>query len=111
MIVDDSALVCRALSLALEKAGFAVVTRTNPIGTGGAIVREKPDLVLLDVSMPALQGDEIVSGLVASGKRRTKILLHSDRSESELTELTRTCGADGFVRKGVPIDALTTRVA
>ena len=62
MVVDDSELVCRALSRALGAEGFEVVTRLNPIGTGAAIARERPDVVLLDVSMPALDGAEVQIG-------------------------------------------------
>jgi len=100
MLIDDSPIVCRVVGEALTSAGFEVVTRTNPIGTAAAIVRERPAVVLLDVSMPLLSGAEIAESVRgAAGGRRASILLHSDRPEEELRELTARCGADGWVRK------------
>lgn len=111
MIVDDSALVCSSVGASLTAAGFEVITRTNPIGTGAAILRDRPAVVLLDVSMPLLDGADILESLRrAPGRRRTRILLHSDRSAHELAELCERAGADGYVQKGERPEVLATRV-
>lgn len=109
MVVDDSELVCRALSRALGAEGFEVVTRLNPIGTGAAIARERPDVVLLDVSMPALDGAEVLRSL-ARAARRPRIFLHSDRDPAELEALARAHGADGTIAKGTPISEIAARL-
>ena len=109
MVVDDSVLVCRALERALGAEGFEVVTRLNPIGTGAAIAREKPDVVLLDVSMPALDGGEVLATL-AQARRRPRVLLPSDRDPAELEALARRHGADGTIPKGTPVAEIAQRL-
>jgi DNA-binding response OmpR family regulator len=100
MIVDDSPLILEALSASLRAAGYEVSTRSVAIGTGAAILRERPALVLMDVSMPLLSGAEISESLRAStSSHDSVIVLYSDRPESELDTLSRQCGAAGFIRK------------
>ena len=100
VIVDDSPVVLDRLRLLLEGAGHNVITVDTPFGASAAIARNSPDLVLVDVAMPALQGDV----LVTIARRRTiaqhaKIVLISDRTVAELATLARACGADGFIQK------------
>jgi len=100
MIVDDSEIVLELTKSVLEDAGFEIVTRNTPFGTSNAIVREKPDLVLLDVSMPALSGNSIVElAKKDDALKNTKILLYSDRSTEELDGIMAKCGADGYIKK------------
>ena len=100
MIVDDSDLVLEIYKNALESAGFEVITRNTPFGTASLISSEKPNLVLLDIFMPALSGDKLVE-LVRKDKniKNTKLLLFSDRPVDELKSVSATCGADGFIQK------------
>ena len=99
MIVDDCDLTLDITRDVLEEAGFEVSTRADAIGTTTAILKEKPSCVLMDVSMPALSGAEIVK-LVKNATLRIKILLHSARDEDELRVLAVECGADGYIKKG-----------
>lgn len=100
LIVDDSDLVLEIYKNALESAGFEVITRNTPFGTASLISSEKPNLVLLDIFMPALSGDKLVE-LVRKDKniQNTKLLLFSDRPVDELRSVSETCGADGFIQK------------
>jgi two-component system, chemotaxis family, response regulator PixG len=100
VIVDDSTVVLERLRLVLEGAGHRVVTVDTPFGASAAIARNSPDLVLVDVTMPALSGDV----LVTIARRRTitqgaKIVLLSDRALTEIAALAESCGADGYIRK------------
>lgn len=99
LIVDDSEIVREMVAIELEERGFTVVAMESPIGFTSALKREQPDLVLMDVSMPALQGDKLVDLANRSGQPGCPIVLHSDRSEEELQQLVRSCGASGYIRK------------
>ena len=50
----------RELIRLLESLGYEVVTRTSPFEFNRTLGREKPDLALIDVAMPALRGDKLV---------------------------------------------------
>ncbi|AKF07308.1 response regulator [Sandaracinus amylolyticus] len=100
MIVDDSPLIIEVVGSVLRGAGYEVVARSVAVGASAAILRERPALVLMDVSMPLVTGTEISQSL--RGSRTTHdsvIVLHSDRPADELVTLVKECGADGFVRK------------
>ncbi len=110
MIVDDSELILAMTKDALETAGFDVVTRDSPIGTSAAVKAEKPHCLMVDISMPALSGTELVKLI---GKRKDdnlKIILHSSKEEEELKRLTEECGADGYIKKNNDMSALAEGV-
>jgi CheY-like chemotaxis protein len=111
MIVDDSPLVLEAIGQTLRSAGYEVIARSIAIGTGAAILREKPALVLLDVSMPLLSGPEISGSLRASqAGAGTLIVLFSDRPSTELESLVRQCGAAGYVSKAARAEELLAEI-
>jgi CheY-like chemotaxis protein len=109
LVVDDSTIALELARIRLEEAGFDVETLDSPFGFSAALRSQKPDLVLLDVSMPALQGDRLLQiahrnvnpsqrGATAS-QGSCPVVLYSDRPEQELAALAHACGADGYVRK------------
>lgn len=100
MVVDDSSLILDVVGSILSGAGYDVITRSVSIGTGAAILRERPALVLMDVSMPLVTGIEVSQSLRDSrSTHESVIVLHSDRPADELRQLVSECGADGFIRK------------
>ena len=100
MVVDDDEIVLEVTRDRLETAGYEVTVRSSALGTTGAIMRERPDFVLLDVAMPGLPGDELARLLGERDLRpRPKIILHSGSSRSKLVELADQCGAVGVIEK------------
>jgi DNA-binding response OmpR family regulator len=100
LVIDDSEVVLELTKAALEKAGYNVVTRDRPSGSVAAILRDKPDIVLLDVNMPSLQGDVIAKILVRAMKNPdTLILLHSSLSIDTLRLKAVATGAHGYIQK------------
>jgi DNA-binding NtrC family response regulator len=98
LVVDDDIVVLEVTRERLERAGFAVVTRTNALGTSAYIRKEKPDYVLLDVQMPSLSGDALAK-LLAEGDFRPRVILHSSQGREALALLARKCGAIGVIEK------------
>ena len=80
MIIDDSVLVLTIIRHQLEQAGFDVITRESALGTAAAVLREQPDVVLVDVMMPALGGENLVTLLRKQpNSKDMRILLFSDK--------------------------------
>ena len=100
LLVDDSE-ICRDMAqLMLSQAGFTVMTIDSPLGFSKTLLQERPDLALVDVSMPALNGDLLVSVARPFGVRqRCPIVLFSAQPEDKLAALAGRCGADGYIRK------------
>jgi CheY-like chemotaxis protein len=110
LIVDDNE-VCRAVVReTLERDGFDVVELGSPVGMSSVVNLEKPDIVLMDVEMPAIDGDKAVQILLKHRLHDCKILLYSARAPAELEKLARTSGASGFVPKTVTDAALAQAI-
>lgn len=110
LVVDDNE-VCRAVVReALEGDGFDVVELGSPVGMSSVVNLEKPDVVLMDVEMPAIDGDKAVQILLKHRLHDCKILLYSGRAPAELEKLALSCGASGFVPKTVTDAALAQAI-
>lgn len=57
LVVDDNAVILKTLSLALQQHDFDVVTALDGSEAVGAVRREKPDVIVLDLSFPASCGN------------------------------------------------------
>ncbi len=112
VVIDDSEIVLEVTKSALEGAGYDVITHDRPSGCVALILHEKPDLVLMDVNMPGLGGDTIVSVLgKAAPTSDTVVLLHSSLSAEVLRSKATTAGAHGFLQKSGDLFGLVREVA
>jgi CheY-like chemotaxis protein len=100
LVVDDDHVVLKITRARLESAGFAVVTRSEALGTLQSVLKEKPDVVLLDLQMPALDG-EAIANLVSKrfGGRRVSIIFHSSECLLTLQAKAQRTGALGAIPK------------
>ncbi len=99
MVVDDDAVVCTALAALLQARGYTVTCRSQAIGTSLAILRDKPDVVVLDVDMPGLTGDAI-SKILLNNKPAPAVVFYSSRSDEELERIVSETRALGAIRNG-----------
>ncbi len=111
LIVDDSALVRDAVAMMLEEGGYAVVAMDSVFSFAQTLNAEKPDLVLIDVNMPAMKGDKLVEIAQKHHTVKCPIVLFSDRPPRELDTLARACGAAGFIQKTGNAERLLHSVA
>lgn len=111
LVVDDDPLVLRILKDRLVEAGFLVSTTSSAFGAIQIVEEQVPDVVIIDVMLPALPGNKIAA-LVRDRMRGkgVKVLLYSGKDAAELKELTKDCGADGFIVKSDDYDGLIERV-
>ena len=99
-VVDDDPMVLEATRRVLERAGHRVISRDRAPGTVAMILRDKPDLVLLDVDMPNVAGDRIADIISKSQPRSTTIvLLYSGLPADLLRIKAMAVGAHGSIEK------------
>lgn len=110
LIVDDNEVVRAVVRETLEGQGFEVVELGSPVGLSSVVNHEKPDVVLMDLEMPAIDGNKAVEILLRHRLHDCKILLYSGRPVAELSQLARACGANGFVPKSVTDAALADAI-
>jgi two-component system KDP operon response regulator KdpE len=108
LVVDDEAGLTRALAINLRAHDYEVDTAAN--GTTGlaAAAARPPDLVVLDLGLPDLEGVEVVRGL--RGWLTAPILVLSARHAQDQKVAALDAGADDYVTKPFGMDELLARV-
>ena len=112
LVVDDSPVIVRLLSLALTQNGYQVVTAADG-EEGLARVRElSPPLVFLDAMMPKLNGYEVCEAVRAdeSLARRPYVIMLTAAGQETDRERAEAVGVDEFMTKPFSPSALIERV-
>ena len=98
-LIDDSPIILANTSKILQKAGYNVETCESWTKILPLLRKQSPDLILIDVDMPGIQGDEVLTSL-KKGYPNVKMIFYSSKSELELEGLVKSRTADGFIKKG-----------
>lgn len=84
MVVDDDPVVLRVLRVALQGAGYAVVTHTRGDEALQSLLRSPPDVLITDIEMPGLTGRELCTRIRAEMRERMMpIFVTTSRTEVE----------------------------
>ena len=108
VLVDDDALLRRSLAFNLERAGYQVQTSANAEDALGLARREPPDLILLDIGLPGLDGLDALKQF-REQMGIAVIMLTARRREFDQV-LGLELGADDYVTKPFDLDVLLARV-
>jgi CheY-like chemotaxis protein len=101
LVVDDDRIHLVTAQELLEDDGYEVLTHVTGFGATEKVMVTRPDLVLLDVNMPALSGEGLLPLLKGREQTRdTKVVLYSSNDESTLRRAASRLGAAGWVCKG-----------
>jgi CheY-like chemotaxis protein len=98
LIIDDSPVIREVTQYALVEAGYKVETREGIEDMGQRGV-EGFDLILMDVQMPELFGDDVAGILRHQRALNTPIYLFSTLPDEELRERATEAGINGFISK------------
>src|SRR5207244_12703258 len=99
LIVDDDAMQLDMVSRRLRLEGFEVATSATSFGTSNLIRTFSPQVVLLDVNIPALAGDKLLMVARRFAPKDTRFVLYSACDESKLRQLARDAEADAWISK------------
>ena len=100
LIIEDNAAFAKILKLRLESNGYETTVCSDGIAGFHTAQREKPDLVVLDIMLPGMDGHKICRLLKLDQTfRRTPIIICTARDLDRDAQLARQCGADAFVVK------------
>ena len=94
LLVDDDPLMQRMYGRALDEAGFACTTVNNGADALAAVAAELPDIILMDVMMPRLNGIEALQALKADERtRHIPVIMLSAYDNPNLMQLALDAGA------------------
>ena len=108
MVVDDDANICELLRLYLEKEGFDPVIAPNGMKALELFDSEKPDLILLDVMMPQLDGWQVCREI--RKKSQCPIIMLTAKGEVFDKVLGLELGADDYVVKPFETKEVIARI-
>ena len=107
LLVDDDARLTLITQRRLEHAGFEVATTNHSFGVLNLVAMTRPDVVLMDMNMPGLNGSELVNLLRQDAELcETRVLFYSGIARAELRCICKSAGANGFVHKMDKFDDL-----
>ena len=109
-LVDDDRNILTTLSIALEKEGFQIQTYLDGESALIGLSRTPPDLAVIDIKMPRMDGEELLKKLRKKTSMPVIFLTSKDEEIDELLGLK--LGADDFVKKsgGFSIKVLIERI-
>ncbi|MEU0544109.1 response regulator [Nocardia sp. NPDC005978] len=108
LVVDDEPQILRALRINLSVRGYEVTTAATGAAALRAAAEKHPDVVILDLGLPDMDGIEVLAGL--RGWTSTPVIVLSARTDSSDKVEALDAGADDYVTKPFGMDELLARL-
>ncbi|WP_024806498.1 response regulator [Nocardia sp. BMG51109] len=108
LVVDDEPQILRALRINLSVRGYEVITAASGAAALRAAAERHPDVVVLDLGLPDMDGIDVLAGL--RGWSRAPVLVLSARTDSADKVEALDAGADDYVTKPFGMDELLARL-
>lgn len=108
LVIDDEAPILRALRINLAARKYEVTVAADGATGLAAIARDRPDVVILDLGLPDMDGTEIIRGV--RGWSSTPIIVLSAWGQESQKVAALDAGADDYVTKPFGMDELLARL-
>lgn len=109
LIIDDEVGVRELLADALKLAGFETVTAADAMVAQTLLRTIKPDLLIVDINMPLMDGFEFIERIRGNGDNTPALMLSARGDRADITR-GLTLGADDYVTKPFGLEELVLRV-
>jgi two-component system KDP operon response regulator KdpE len=108
LVIDDEPQILRALRINLSVRGYEVITSATGAGALKAAAEHRPDVVVLDLGLPDMDGIEVLGGL--RGWLTAPVIVLSARTDSAEKVDALDAGADDYVTKPFGMDEFLARL-
>jgi len=108
MAVDDEPTILRVLKRILEPEGYEVILASDGSSALALLDERKPDLVILDIMMPGLDGFQVLDSI--RERFDVPVIMLTARSDQESLVTTLKTGADDYIRKPFSATVLLARI-
>jgi CheY-like chemotaxis protein len=112
LLVDDNPEILETTLSYLQTRGLHIVTSSSALGVTALVGKHRPDVIVLDVMMPALDGDALAT-LIRGRKnstRATPIIFYSAMEEEQLHRLAADVPGTSYVAKSEGLHALYSAI-
>jgi two-component system KDP operon response regulator KdpE len=108
LVIDDETALLRALRINLSARDYTVHTATDGISGLAAMARDHPDVVIVDLGLPDMDGTDVIAGI--RGWSTAPIIVLSARGEEAQKVHALDAGADDYVTKPFGMNELLARL-
>ncbi len=109
LICDDDAGILDMLEFVLEDNGYQIISETDGLKIQSLIEREKPCILLLDLWMPIVSGDQLLRTIRANAES-TELPVIVMSASRDGQQIAMDAGADDFIAKPFDIDLLIEKI-
>ncbi len=112
LVVEDDPIIMNLVVILLERAGYGVTQATSGEEGITLAAQKKPDLILMDVALPGMDGLEATRLLKAQeGTRAIPVIALTAQAMKQDIERATRAGCDGFIAKPLSTKAFLTEIA
>ena len=108
LVVDDEPAICRTLKTNLSRHGFQVSTEASGTAAVEALDSWRPDIILLDLGLPDMDGVDVISEVRKRGNTPIIVLSVRETEHDKVAALNQ--GADDYLTKPFGVDELLARI-
>ncbi|HKG06326.1 MAG TPA: response regulator [Pedobacter sp.] len=109
MVCDDDPGILEMMTLIIEEYGYEVFTESKSVNVLKDLEAEQPDLLLLDIWMPVLSGDQVLKTIKAEPKfKGLPVIMYSASSEG--LAIAQKAGADDYISKPFNLNDLDEKI-
>lgn len=110
LVADDEPALRKLLKTNMELEGYETLEASNGAEVLECVERDNPDIILLDIMMPVMDGWEVMTALAANPEYEQKVILVSAKASDDAQLQGWELGADEYITKPFDLDALLERV-
>jgi two-component system KDP operon response regulator KdpE len=108
LVIDDEGSILRALRINLTAREYEVLTAADGASGLAAIARARPDVLILDLGLPDMDGADVIKGI--RGQASTPIIVLSAAGQESTKVAALDAGADDYITKPFGMDELLARL-
>jgi CheY-like chemotaxis protein len=111
LVIDDSLSARRAAALVLRDAGYEVQTAIDGMDAASLLEKAVPDLILVDMEMPRMNGLEFTAHVRSrTATRHVPLIMITSRSTAKHRQQADAAGVDAYMTKPFSVDMLLETV-
>lgn len=110
LVADDEPALRKLLKTNMELEGYETLEASNGAEVLECVERDNPDIILLDIMMPVMDGWEVMTALASNPEYEQKVILVSAKASDDAQLQGWELGADEYITKPFDLDALLARV-
>lgn len=111
LLIEDELDLAEVTKMRLKKSGYEVIGATSGEEAFMFLQKDIPDLILLDLLLPGMPGEEICKKLKCDDRLKTIPIILFTASSSDIPKVAKEVGADAYIMKPFEPEELLDKIA